>query len=273
LYASGENRYTHTMRILKCRLVTVVKGMHKNGTQMTPEYRDGNKPAYVKAMFDAIAGNYDRINSLLSFKRDRSWRRFTASRAAMPHDGIALDVATGTGELAKCIAGKRSDNRVIGVDFSPNMLELARCKIDASGFGDQIQLVLGDVLYLPFPNSTFDFVTIGFGLRNVSDISATFCELVRVVKPGCKVVSLELTQPSSGLVRALHNFGLSHILPHIGGCVSGNREAYTYLPDSIKGFISNDEVIEIMQEAGLHDVKTYRLTMGVATVHEGCKSG
>jgi demethylmenaquinone methyltransferase/2-methoxy-6-polyprenyl-1,4-benzoquinol methylase len=224
-------------------------------------------------MFSAIAGRYDLLNSLLSLRRDRAWRRSAASRAAPGTGGLALDVATGTGELARHLARQNGEVRVIGVDFCPEMLAKARAKFAGSPDGARVHLAIGDVLQLPFPDNTFDCVTIGFGLRNVTDIAATFAEMARVARPGGRVVSLELTLPSSSLLRGLYGRGLSRIAPLAGRVVSGNREAYTYLPDSILEFPSPEDVAQVMRDAGLGDVEVHRFTFGAATVHTGVKRG
>lgn len=232
-----------------------------------------DKAIYVRRMFAAIADRYDLLNSLLSFRRDRAWRNFAASRSGLRPGGLALDVATGTAEFARHLTRQNSGSTIIGIDFCSDMLVRAKAKLSTSSDGDRIQMVLGDVLKLPLPDNTFDCVTIGFALRNVADIAGAFREMARVTKLGGRVISLELTRPSSLLARAVYYFYLLHIAPHIGGLISGRKEAYTYLPESILEFPSPEEVKEIMHEAGLQKVETYRLTLGAATVHAGIKGG
>jgi len=232
-----------------------------------------DKASYVQAMFTAIADRYDLLNTLLSFRRDRVWRKFAASRSGLHPGGLALDAATGTAELARHLARQNSRSIIIGIDSCSNMLARAKAKLATSSEGGKIQLFLGDVLKLPFPDNTFDCVTISFALRNVTNILGAFREMARVAKPGGTVISLELTRPSSSLARAIYYFYLFHIAPHIGGLISGRREAYTYLPESILEFPSPEDVKEIMQKAGIQTVETYRLTLGAATVHTGTKGG
>jgi len=229
------------------------------------------KTVNVRAMFASIADYYDPVNSLLSLRRDGSWRRFAASKCGTNSGALALDVATGTGELARHLSRRDGESMVVGLDFCPRMLQKAKAKFTASPGGGLIELVLGDALQLPFHENTFDYVTIGFGLRNIPDIGAAFREIARVVKPGGRVVSLELTRPQSLLARALHYFSLFHIVPYIGRLISGNREAYTYLPNSIMVSLSPEAVKGLMEEEGLREVEIYRLTLGVATVHVGIK--
>lgn len=233
--------------------------------------RAKDKAAYVQTMFTAIADRYDLLNSLLSFGRDRTWRKFAVSKCDLWPGAMALDIATGTGEMACLIAQYNSGSGVVGIDFCPNMLAKARVKLTISPNGKRIHLVSGDVLRLPFPNNTFDCVTIGFALRNVVSITDAFREMTRVVRPGGAVVSLELTRPASWLVRTIYYVYLCRIAPWIGGLISGKREAYTYLPQSILEFPSPLEVKRIMEAAGLERVETYYLTLGTATVHAGKK--
>ncbi len=230
-----------------------------------------DKTAYVRAIFTGIADSYDLINSLLSLRRDGAWRRFAASQSSIKPGGLALDVATGTGELARYLSRRNAGGTIIGIDFCHKMLLKAKAKLAAPSDGSSVELVLGDVLQLPFPDNTFDCVTVGFGLRNVADIGAAFHEIARVAKSGARVVSLELSRPRSSLARALHSFSLFHIAPFVGGLISGSKEAYIYLADSIMEFPSPEEVKKIMENAGLQEVKVYRLTLGIATVHAAIK--
>ena len=222
-------------------------------------------------MFTTIADRYDLLNTLLSFRRDRTWRSFAASRSEIPVGGLVLDIATGTAELARHLARQDCKSTIIGIDSCSEMLTKAKAKLATSPEKNRIQLVLGDALKLPFLDNTFDYVTIGFALRNVTNIPGTFREMARVAKPGSMVVSLELTRPSSSLARAVYYLYLRRIAPHVGRLISGKREAYTYLPESILEFPPPEEVKEIMQEAGLQKMKIYRLTLGAATVHTGIK--
>jgi len=233
----------------------------------------GDKATDVQHMFTAIAGKYDLLNSLLSFGRDSGWRRFAVSKCSLRPGAMALDVATGTGEMARLLAQRYSESKVVGVDFCADMLARARAKLTTSAGGERIQLVPGDALRLPFPDSEFDCAIIGFALRNVTDIAAACREMARVVKPGGRVVSLELTRPSSRIVRTAFYFYVFRIAPRIGGLISGKREAYTYLPKSILEFPPPEELKRIMEQAGLEKVETCRLTLGAATVHVGTKRG
>ena len=230
-----------------------------------------DKASYVQTMFTAIAGRYDLLNSLLSFQQDRAWRRLVASRANLQPGDLALDIATGTGKMAQLLAQHNSKSKIVGIDFCPDMLDKARDNLANSPHRERIQLLSGDALRLPFSDNSFDCVTIVFALRNVVSIANAFHEMIRVLKPGGRVVSLELTRPTSWFIRPLYHVYLHYIMPSIGRLVSGNREAYTYLPQSIMIFSSPQEVKRIMEEAGMKDVETHSLTLGTATVHTGIK--
>ena len=232
-----------------------------------------NKTNYVQAMFTDIADRYDLLNSLLSFQRDGAWRKFAVSKTGLQPGGLALDVATGTGRMARLLAQCNDDSRIVGVDFCPDMLSKARARLSVLPHKKRIHLISGDALRLSFPDDTFDCVTISFALRNVVSIADAFHEMTRVVKPGGRVVSLELTRPTSWFVKPIYHVYLRHIMPYIGSLISGSREAYNYLPQSILEFSSPEEVKRVMEEAGLQEVETYRLTLGTATVHAGVKGG
>ncbi len=231
------------------------------------------KATYVRSLFSGIARNYDLINSILTLRRDNSWRRYTVSRARITHGGRVLDVATGTAEIARHIARENNAATIVSVDFCPEMLAKARSKLARTTRETAIRLVLGDALRLPFPENIFDAVIIGFGLRNVADLSGAFSEMARVVKPGGRIVTLELTRPPSKLTEMAYKTGLFSTVPRIGSLVSGNKEAYTYLPQSIMEFPSPEEVRQIMHNAGIINVEIHRLTFGIATVHAGTKAG
>jgi len=230
-----------------------------------------NKASYVNRMFTAIAPRYDLLNSLLSFRQDQGWRKFTVAQCRLPSGGLVLDVCTGTGEIARELARNHKDSRIVGIDLNPDMLARAKAKLAPLAAGKRVHLMMGDGLRLPFRDNTFNCATIGFALRNVTDVAAAFREMARVVQPRGRVISLELTRPTSPLVRAVYYVYLRRIAPFIGGIISGKREAYTYLPDSILEFPPPEAVAAIMQSVGLQQVATYRLTLGSATVHVGIK--
>ena len=230
------------------------------------------KAKYVRQMFSNIADDYDLFNSLFSFNRDSYWRKFAVSQAAMGSRGIAADIATGTGKVARELVrqnGKQS--KVIGIDFCDRMLAKAKDKTRSTTSEGAIELVLADAQSLPFPNNVFDCATISFALRNVTSIEDTFREMARVVKEGGRVVSLELTCPPRGLFSKIYRFYLRNMAPLVGGIMSRRKEAYVYLHHSIEELPSPEEVKLIMEEVGLKEVRIYNLTLGTSVVHVGTK--
>jgi len=230
-----------------------------------------NKALYVCRMFASIARRYDLLNAVLSFGCDRSWRRFAMAQIDGIPNGLILDLATGTGKIALLAARRNPASTILGVDFCPQMLAVARDKVKVVLLESRVLLVQGDALRLPFPDSSFDCVTIGFALRNVTSIASLFSEMARVTKPGGKMVSLELTRPSVRILEPLHKLYIRIVIRCVGGIVSGKWDAYTYLPQSILEFLSPQEVKKVMEDAGWRKVEIHRLTFGTATVQTGMK--
>ena len=225
-----------------------------------------DKAAYVRHAFSAIADTYDLLNTLLSFNRDKYWRKFAVSKTGLKEGEIALDVATGTGKLAVELTKKAGERgKVIGIDFCRRMLYKAKNR------KKNMELMLATSERLPFPDNTFDCAAIGFALRNVTDIKKTLQEITRVVKPGRKVVCLEFARPRHQLFQKIYRFCLFAILPFIGGLISRQKEVYTYLPRSIMEFPAPEEVKQLIEGVGLKDVQFYPLTWGIVTVHVGTK--
>jgi demethylmenaquinone methyltransferase/2-methoxy-6-polyprenyl-1,4-benzoquinol methylase len=225
-----------------------------------------DKAAYVRNMFSAIADKYDFQNTLLSFNRDKHWRKFAVSKTGVTGGESILDVATGTGKLALDLAEKTGEKgEVIGIDFCREMLLKAR------GKKENVELVMATSDSLPFPNDTFDCATIGFALRNVTDMAKTLQETTRAIKPGGKVVCLEFSRPRNRIFQKIYRLYLFNVLPLIGGLLSGHKEAYTYLPRSIEEFPGPEELKLTMEGIGLKDVQFYPLTWGITWVHIGTK--
>ena len=213
------------------------------------------------ALFDRIATTYDTVNRILSFGIDSLWRRRVVHR--LPQ-GNVLDLACGTGELALAIARKEGV-RVTGLDLSEGMLEVARRRTE----GQSITLIHGDAQQLPLPDGSFDATTIAFGIRNVPDVSAALAEMHRVLRPGGRTFILEFSLPANRFIRALHCFYLRHVLPRVGGWISGDREAYRYLNTTIEAFPYGEDFLDLVREAGFSDCTVTPLTMGIATLYEG----
>jgi demethylmenaquinone methyltransferase/2-methoxy-6-polyprenyl-1,4-benzoquinol methylase len=215
-------------------------------------------------MFDRIARRYDLVNTVLSAGTDRGWRRRAARATGLTPGGSALDVACGSGkltaELAR-LAGQRG--KVVGLDFSPQMLEVARR--DHPG----IEFLEGDALNLPFENATFDALTIAFGLRNLADPVRGLREMKRVVKPGGRSVVLEFVRPPKNLVGGAYRLYLRTLLPAIGGALSGQPTAYRYLSDTVDSYRTPDELRAMAAAAGWTSVRFQPLAMGTVGIVSG----
>jgi demethylmenaquinone methyltransferase/2-methoxy-6-polyprenyl-1,4-benzoquinol methylase len=217
-------------------------------------------------MFGAIADRYDLMNRVMTFGMDQRWRRQAAELANLAPGNMALDVATGTGDLAFELAQHVAPGgNVVGVDFTDQMLVRAREK--ARGRGLPVRFEHADALNLPYPENRFDAATCGFGLRNFDDRLTGLAEMTRVVRPQGRVVILELTPPKNDLARHYMN----EVVPRLGQLLARAREAYTYLPESAQEFPDPDALGQMMQRAGLRSV-TYRLLyFGTIALHWGTK--
>ncbi len=235
--------------------------------------RPEEKAAYVRAMFTGIAPTYDRLNRLMSLGLDGQWRRWAVVHARVQPGGRALDVATGTGDIAFALAQRVGQTgEVVGVDFSDGMLDLAIAKARARGFADHVRFQWADALDLPFGDAEYDAATVGFAGRNVTDLPRFFAEMRRVVRPGGRVVHLEISRPKLPVFRTLFRLYFYHLVPRLEGKLAAARDAYTYLPNSLTLFPDVDELACIMREAGLREVYSYPLAFGTITIHVGVAS-
>ncbi len=227
---------------------------------------NSDKPAYVRAMFDRIARRYDLMNALMTLGQHQNWRRAAARLARPPRGGLALDLATGTGDFAAALHAVEPTSRVVGVDFALEMLRLGQTKPRA-----RAAFVAGDLLRLPFAAGRFDCAVNGFVLRNVADVRAAFAEIYRVLKPGSRAVSLEITPPRTPIWRELFSLYFDRAVPRIGGWVSGDPEAYRYLPQSVRDFAAPERIVEWMRQVGFRDASYRRWALGTMAVYVGVK--
>lgn len=223
-------------------------------------------------MFDNIAPTYDKLNHIMSLNIDRMWRRrvMRIVRRAKAHK--IMDVATGTGDLAIAMAKRVDRTQILGVDLSEEMLAVARRKIEKQGLEERIMLEKGDAENLSMVASeSIDAVTVAFGVRNFENIERGLSELYRTLKPGGKLVVLEFSIPKNRLVRWVYSQYAHRLLPRIGGMISKDRQAYTYLPDSVEEFPAPERFSDMLREAGFCRVKARSQSFGIAYIYDATK--
>ena len=228
----------------------------------------GDKPSSVRAMFAGIAPRYDLMNAHMTAGRDQAWRRLAARLAAPPPGTLALDLATGTGDLALALLAETRVRAVVGVDFVEGMLRLGQAKLRARG-ERRVALAVGDALALPFPDRAFGCVASAFLLRNLADLAQGLAEMRRVTAPGGTMVALEITQPALPGWRQVFHLYFHRVVPAVGALVAGSRDAYTYLPRSVDRFVTPDELARLMATAGWREVRARRIALGTVTIHVG----
>ena len=230
------------------------------------------KKEKVQEMFDHIAPTYDKLNHLMSMNVDRAWRRRALKEIV---DGTAqriLDVACGTGDSTIAIAkAAAKGSEVVGVDISEGMMALVEGKAEKAGVGDRIRLEVADGEALPYADGAFDRVACAFGIRNFEHKEKGLAEFLRVLRPGGKAVILELSVPRNRVVRWMYDLYFTGILPRIGGAVSGDRAAYSYLPASVHHFPSPRDFCRMMEEAGFRDVSVRSFTGGLCRLFVGTR--
>ena len=241
-------------------------------TEPSPERPNGSKRRgaiqsgqQVRQMFDRIVPRYDLMNRIMTGGRDVTWRSMVANQAAACGN-CALDIATGTGDLAFAIR-KAGATDVIGVDFSEEMIEVARKK--APKHGKDVSFDVADALDLPFENGSFDACTVSFGLRNMVDYDAALREMRRVLRPGGSAIILEMTPFRRPFLGPFFKVYFEKVMPVVGGFLSGDRKAYRYLPSSVEAFPPAHELAEMMQAAGFEDVTYQMLGFGTVAIHSG----
>jgi demethylmenaquinone methyltransferase / 2-methoxy-6-polyprenyl-1,4-benzoquinol methylase len=239
----------------------------RHPTGAASERGNAASAAEIGAMFDRIAPRYDAMNALISGFQEKRWRRKAIEAAALEPGMAAIDVATGTGKVAEGLADVVGTfGRVVGVDVSRAMIDRAR-----SAYGDRVELqfLVGDALELPVEDAAFDAATIAFGMRNLSDYERGFAEIRRVLRPGGRVVCLEIARPRTLFGRA-GRLWFERVVPLLGRLV-GERDAYRYLVESVRTYPPPERMAEIMAAAGLGSVRWLPLTFGLVTIHRGVR--
>jgi demethylmenaquinone methyltransferase / 2-methoxy-6-polyprenyl-1,4-benzoquinol methylase len=224
----------------------------------------------VRSMFDRIAGVYDVMNTAMTAGLHHRWRERAADRAELEPGEMALDVCCGTGDLALALAERVGRyGRVIGSDFSEPMLDLAREKARGRGV-DQVRFEWADALALPYDEESFDAVTVGFGVRNLADLEHGVLEMARVLRPGGRLVILEITQPQRPPLSTFFALWFDRLVPMLG-TLAGDREAYTYLPESVKRFPPPEGLAAVMARVGLERIRYTVLAGGIIAIHSGVR--
>ena len=232
----------------------------------------GGKRPYVQRLFGRIARIYDLMNRLMSFVLDGRWRAFAARYLALGTGELGLDLGTGTADLAIAVIRRSGPGtRMIGMDITPEMLEQGHLKLARLGLEDRIELRIGDAEHIDLPDNSVDGCCSAFTVRNLSDIRQGFREMLRVVRPGGRVVCLEISHPSGKIFGSLFHFYFYRLAPLFGTIIGKAFEEYNYLPHSLTTFPDAPALKSIMEEVGWQDVHFYRLSGGIVVVHVGTK--
>ncbi len=225
------------------------------------------KASYVEHMFSRIAARYDMMNALMTFGMDRGWRRRAIGLVDVPRAGYALDIGTGTGDFLPLLAERGAF--AVGADFTLAMMQAGLPKVAAHS--TKAAFVNGDALCLPFPDACFDVITTGFMMRNVVDISQAFAEMYRVARPGGRMVCLEVARPQHGILRLGHMLYFERVVPLLAQSFGGDKQAYTYLPQSARLFPAPERLAVLMRDAGWQQVEFRLLSLGAVALHVGTK--
>ncbi len=225
------------------------------------------KTDQVREMFDNIAPAYDRLNRTMSFGLDRSWRRKAVNTVTLEKPRHIVDIATGTGDFAISLARHIPDAKITGVDLSENMVEIGRRKVADAGLADRITMMVDDVLDSQLPAGCADVVTVAFGVRNFEHLLDAYVRIHDILRPGGMLCVIELSTPTSRLVKPFYNLYTRQIIPLMGRKISKDNRAYSYLPESIAAVQQGDEMLGVMRSAGFTHTLFRRLTFGVCTIY------
>ena len=230
-----------------------------------------SKKQQVATMFDKIAFRYDFLNRFLSAGIDVSWRKKALRQLGSLRPKTILDVATGTGDVAILAYEILKPQKITGIDISTGMLSLGNAKISKLGLQDTIELIEGDSETINFPDASFDAITVAFGVRNFENLEKGLKEMLRVLKPGGRLVVLEFSKPKQVVVRAFYNFYMKFFASNVGKMISKNDEAYKYLNDSVQQFPEGRRFTSILNSVGYHTTSVKTLTLGICSIYCGSK--
>ena len=228
------------------------------------------KKKAITNLFDHIAPHYDQLNHLLSLNVDKSWRRKAVRKILGQAHERVMDMACGTADFSIALA-KAGVPSVLGLDISEQMLRIGRQKVQALGLSEIIQLEQGDSEAIAYPDNSFDAVGVAFGVRNYENLELGLQEMLRVLKPGGMLLILQLSVPQGRFLYALYSFYFTRVLPWIGGMISGDKQAYAYLPASVLHFPKPKEFLKILQSCGYTETRQQALSMGLARIFTGKK--
>ncbi len=232
---------------------------------------EGSKKKQVEEMFDKIAFRYDFLNHLLSAGIDISWRKKAIKQLKQLNPKTVLDVATGTGDVAILTCKMLKTEKITGIDISDGMLEIGKKKIKTLGLQNNIQLLKGDSETISFGDSTFDAVTVAFGVRNFENLEKGLEEILRVLRPGGKLVILEFSRPALPVIKNIYNFYLNVIAPKVGTIISKNKNAYKYLNNSVQKFPERENFLNILNKLGYENTLYKTLSLGICCIYCGEK--
>ena len=222
-------------------------------------------------MFNNISKTYDFLNHFLSLGIDIIWRKKAINELKKDNPQQILDVATGTGDFAFEALKILNPKKIVGVDISQGMLDIAQQKITKRGLGDKFEIKLGDSEKLPFEANEFDAVTVAYGVRNFENLEVGLADIHRVLKSGGKAVILEFSKPKAFPIKQLYNFYFSYVTPGIGKLFSKDARAYSYLPESVAAFPDGEKFVDLMQKAGFKNTRQRPLTFGICSIYTGVK--
>lgn len=227
----------------------------------------------VKSIFSAIATKYERFNAISSFGTYKAWLHGMMRQAPIGPDDVVLDIAGGTGDVTFAVAKSKHPQAICCTDLVPEMLEVAKGHMaDGASAGVPVTFEVVDAQDIPYEDESYDVVTMAYGIRNMPDRPQALKEMYRVLKPGGSLVCLEFSTPSNGLWRSLYHFYLRHLIPFWGGLITGDREGFVYLSQSIKAFPDQEGLAKLMREAGFEEVTWKNYTGGIAAVHVAKKA-
>lgn len=245
--------------------------MEVKAEKINPYDNNRAKTEQVKEMFDSIAPAYDFMNRAMTFGIDKCWRAKAVRMIKAYAPKTILDVATGTGDLAIKLARTLHPEKITGIDLSEGMIAIGEKKVAEAGLDSVINFVAGDCLNLPFNEAQFDCITVAYGVRNFEHLDQGYREMYRVIKPGGVLCVIELSTPTSPIVKPFYKLYTRYLIPFVGRMVSKDVRAYSYLPESIAAVSQGDDMLQLMRDAGFSNCKFTRLTFGTCTIYMAVK--